>query len=127
MTLAHKLILGLALLWIVWQMFGYWRKIRTGDIIVPPLMAGTFVFALSLSIVLFIGASPFHLLWLFPLSFLLGTVLLFFPLGAKIMMGFLTAMAKIAIAHEQQPQTSRIGKRGKSKQLKTGNVKPRTR
>jgi hypothetical protein len=123
MTLVRNLILGLAILWIVWQIFGCWRKIRTGGIIVPPLMAGTFVFALSLSIVLFVGASPFHLLWIFPLSYLLGIVLLFFPLTAKIMMGCLTVLAKLAIAHEQQTQGDRKSNKGKRKQFKPRTVK----
>lgn len=74
-----NLILGVAIVWIVWQMFGYWRKIRTGGIIVTPVMAGTFIFALGFLIILLMGASPSHLLWFFSLSFALGIVLLFFP------------------------------------------------
>jgi hypothetical protein len=39
------------------------------------------MFTLSLIIVLIFGFSPFHLLWMFPVGFVLGTLSLAFPLS----------------------------------------------
>jgi hypothetical protein len=57
------------------------RKLRHGEIVVPPLFAATLVFILFILVVWALEASPLHLLWLFPLSFVLGIAVLLFPAG----------------------------------------------
>ncbi len=96
-----KLVLFFAIAWILWQALSTWRRVRSGGIVVPPLVAATFVFALFVGLILFSSASPLHLLWLFPLSFVLGIVLLFFPFGSKLILGFLAMLAKAQDNYER--------------------------
>lgn len=53
----------------------------SGDIVVPPLFASTGLFGLGIVAVSALGASPLHLLGWFPLSVVLGVVVLMFPAG----------------------------------------------
>lgn len=101
MTIMGKLVLAFSIAWILWQALSTWRRVRSGGIVVPPLVAATFVFALSVILILISGASPFHLLWLFPLSFVAGIVLLFFPFGSKLILGLLEVLAKAQGSHER--------------------------
>lgn len=90
--MASKIILLIAIVWTLGRFFRIWRQVRNGAIVVPPLVAANFVFALSIIWVIIFGVSPMHLLWLFPLSFVLGVVLLFFPFGTKLILGFLAML-----------------------------------
>ena len=80
----NTVVLGAAVLWVLRQLLVTRRKLRTAQIIIPPLFAATLVFLLSTLVVVAIGASPLYLLWLFPLSFVLGLSLVLFPLGLEL-------------------------------------------
>ena len=93
MNILSSLILGIALLWVGWQVLATRRALRQGEPVMPPALAATLVFALSIVLVVILGASPLHLLWLFPLSFLLGFMMLLFPLGVHLIMACLGLLA----------------------------------
>ncbi|MCG3119562.1 MAG: hypothetical protein ALAOOOJD_01992 [bacterium] len=88
----NKIILLIAMIWTVGRFFRIWRQVRSGAVVVPPLVAANFVFALSIVLVIIFGISPLHLLWLFPVSFVFGIVLLFFSFGTKLILGFLAML-----------------------------------
>ena len=92
MELVEKLILVIAIIWSIWRIFDIRSKALNGKIIIPPFVASLLIFILFTISIIIIGASPFHLLWLFPLSLLLGIVVLFFPFGRKFIMTFLTIL-----------------------------------
>ena len=58
----------LAILWVLSQLVVTRRKLRTGQVVILPLFAATLVFLVCILVVVAIGASPLHLLWLFLLS-----------------------------------------------------------
>jgi hypothetical protein len=82
-------ILALSIIGILWQFFRTRRRARNGEIIVPPFFAGLLIFSLCLIGVIVLGVSRLHLLWLLPLSYVLGTILLLVPVIQKIIMKFL--------------------------------------
>ena len=95
MAAFDTIILAVAIAWAVWQLWDTRRRVRSGAIVVPLLFAATLVFVLFILLILAIGASPLHLLWLFPLSFVLGVVILVFPAGVKFTMTCLFLLAGI--------------------------------
>jgi hypothetical protein len=117
MDILNTVVLVAAILWVIRQVFVTWRKLRTGQIIIPPLSAATLVFVLCIVLVVAIGASPLHLLWLFLLSFVLGVALLLFPAGVKLMTACLVLLAGLKSFDEPQP----------APRLRTGATAPRRR
>jgi hypothetical protein len=81
MAMISQGVLVLAMVWTLWQLVHVRRQLRRGAIVVPPLVAATLVFALGIIVVIVTGVSPLHLLWWFPCSFIIGLVVLVFPLG----------------------------------------------
>ena len=78
----------LAILWVLCQLVVTRRKLRTGQVVIPPLFAAMLVFLVCILVCILVvaalGASPLHLLWLFLLSFVLGFALLLFPPGMTL-------------------------------------------
>jgi hypothetical protein len=68
------------LLWIVGALitmfwaYGIRSYVRTGQGVSQQTVNQTMMFGLSLVVVPIFGLSPFHLLWMFPVSFILGTL-----------------------------------------------------
>jgi membrane protein CcdC involved in cytochrome C biogenesis len=83
----------LAIGWVIVQLLTTRRKLRSGEIVVPPLFAATLVFILFMLVVWAMGASLLHLLWLFPLSFVIGIAVLLFPAGQQLVMACLALLA----------------------------------
>ena len=75
-----------AIVWTLWQLVRVRRKLCRGDIVIPPLIAGTLVFALGIIAVIVAGLSPLHLVWWFPFSFMVGLVVLLFPMGTRLLL-----------------------------------------
>ena len=89
-----------AIIWVIAQLLITRRSARRGGIVIPPLFAATLVFILFILVVWIMGASPLHLLWLFPLSFVLGIAILFFPAGQLLVMACLGLLAGLNDRHE---------------------------
>jgi hypothetical protein len=102
-------ILALSIIGVLWQFIHTRRRARNGEVIVPPFFAGLLIFSVCLVGVIVLGASRLHLLWLFPASYVLGTVLLFAPVAQKILMTFLVMIAvpRDAEDNERGPAVSR--------------------
>jgi len=85
----------------------------------PPAFSGAIVFAFAIAIVIAAHISSMHLLWLFPLSHVVGALLLIFPPSAKLLMFCLCFIGNFA---ENKPAgTQPISKN------KTRNKKKRDR
>jgi hypothetical protein len=102
MAIVKQLVFALAIVWTIWQILHVRTQVSNGEIVVPPLVASTLVFALCIVMTTIIGISPLHLLWLFPCSFVFGIILLFFPFGTKLIMGFLAMLPKSVADHPQK-------------------------
>jgi hypothetical protein len=97
----------LAIGWVLSQMVVTRRRLRSGQVVIPPLFAATLVFLLCILVVAALGASPLHLLWLFLLSFVLGLALLLFPPGVKLTLICLGLLAGLPSLDESQPAPRR--------------------
>jgi hypothetical protein len=100
MAILSTVIVVAAIAWAMAELIGTRRKLRNGEIVMPPRFAATLVFILCIVIVIVTGASAFHLLWLFPLSFVLGISLLLFPASQKLVMACLGLLAGLKGHHE---------------------------
>ena len=92
MELLEKVILAIAIVWTIWRIFDIRSKAINGEIIIPPFVASLLIFILFIVSIIILEVSPFHLLWLFPVSLLLGVLVLLFPFGRKFIMTFLTIL-----------------------------------
>jgi hypothetical protein len=72
-------ILGLAILWTVSYLVLDWVDACEGRIIFLPGFAAKLVFGLFIVGTVGLGTSPFHLIWMFLVSQVLGFVVLVFP------------------------------------------------
>jgi hypothetical protein len=93
MTILGTVVMVAAIIWITVQLLNTRRRLRSGEIVVPPLFAATLVSIVFILVVWVMGASPLHLLWLFPLSFVLGIAVLLFPVGQQLVMACLGLLA----------------------------------
>ncbi len=100
MTIFSTMIMVAAIGWVVVQLLTTRTRLRNGEIVVPPLFAATLVFILFILVVWAMEASPFHLLWLFLLSFVLGIAVLLFPAGQQLVMACLGLLAGLKGRHE---------------------------
>jgi hypothetical protein len=82
-----------ALGWVGWVWLTVARQLRRGAPISPPLFASANLFAMGVLLLLGIGASPLHLLWWFPLSAVLGVLLLALPVWVRFNMSCLSGLA----------------------------------
>ena len=62
MALFKSVVLGVAIVWVVWVLFEMRQRLCTGGIVVPPMFASTLLFALGVIVVLIFGVSSLHLL-----------------------------------------------------------------
>jgi hypothetical protein len=70
--------IGTAFITIFWA-YGIRSYVRSGQGVSQQTVNQTMMFALSLIIVPIFGLSPFHLLWIFPVSFVFGMLSFVFP------------------------------------------------
>ena len=128
MTIISHGVVALAMVWTLWHLVYVRKQLRGGAIVVPPVVAATLVFALCIVVVMLTGVSPLHLVWLFPVSFLVGLVLLIFPLGTKLLRVFLVLLAGVVESSAQPQAWSRptAGRRRKKSSVSPGTPR-RTR
>jgi hypothetical protein len=91
--LFNSVVLGVAIVWVVWILFEMRQRLRTGGIVAPPMFASTLLFALGIIFVLVLSLSSLHLLWWFPVTFLLGIGVLTFPASVHFTMTCLALLA----------------------------------
>lgn len=99
------ILLGVAICWSVWQIVQFRKYAMNGLIIIPVQVAATAIFALCILGVLISGISPFHLLWMFLVSYVLGTILLLFPWFQIVLLTGLTLLA-FPFHHDEEPDST---------------------
>jgi hypothetical protein len=76
MAIFKAIVLAVALVWVAYVVILTWHQLRHGEPVSPPMFASTMMFALGMAGLLLLGASPLHLLWWFPVSAVLGVLLM---------------------------------------------------
>lgn len=92
LELLPKIVAFLAIAWTIRQVLKMRDSVLGGRVMIPASMAHILLFILFELIVFFGGFSSLHLLWLWPLSIVLGIVLLFFPFALAILMFFMVLL-----------------------------------
>ena len=100
MAILNTVILLAAIAWSLSELIATRKKLRSGQAVKIPRFAATLVFILSIILILVFGASAFHLLWLFPLSAVIGATLLFFSVGQQLVMACLGRLAGLKGRYE---------------------------
>ncbi len=100
MAILSTVLLMVAIAWALGELIFTRRKLRSGQVVTLPRFAATLVFCLFILIIVLIGASAFHLLWLLPLSAIIGATLLFFSAGQQLVMACLGLLAGLKGRHE---------------------------
>lgn len=116
-----------ALLYIVLMLLWFRRTIGRGGIIVPPIVMAVLVFTLFAIIVFFAGWSSLHLIWLLILSFVIGTMLLIFPIVQSFLFAFLELLALTVLSFEPDDEPSPQKQRLKKKQKQRNNKRRKTK
>jgi hypothetical protein len=123
MEVGGNLIFVLSVIWIVWQFIRTRKRASKGEIIVPPFFAGLMLFSLCVICVIVFRISPFHCIWLFPVSYILGTVLLFFPVVQKTTKTLLLMLAiPMRLEAEERGQVV-INKKKKRRNRQPGSTR----
>jgi uncharacterized membrane protein HdeD (DUF308 family) len=93
MQTINTLLFIIAGLWLLFFFIRLRQKVRQGQIVVPPIVAGHLLFLVCYLVVLWQQWSAWHLLWLIPLSFIVGTLSLFSVFVQKVTMSLLILLA----------------------------------
>ncbi len=78
MGIFKTIMWAVALLWVAYVLILTRYQLRNGEPVSPPMFASTMMFALGMAVLLLLGGSSLHLLWWFPVSALLGVLLMVF-------------------------------------------------
>lgn len=93
MTTVSTIVLVISVVGVFWFMLSVRSHARRGGIIFPPAVSATLLFLLCIVLVLLLRISALHLIWLFPACFVIGFILLAFPIVQKVVFGFLAILA----------------------------------
>ena len=93
MDMLENIILIMSILWSIGQIFKTRKQVISGEMVIPPLVTAIFVYIVFIVLVIVFNWSPFHLLWMFFISFILGFILMLLPPVQKITMQFLAFLA----------------------------------
>ena len=88
-TVVFVLVAGWVLAHLAWIRY----TLRRGQPVLIPALANKLVLLIGLVVVVLLDLSPLHLLWWFPLSYLLGALILFMPSGVQFTMACLALLA----------------------------------
>ncbi len=90
MDIYAKIFLALAIIFALIQLFRFRQCVVKGGVIIIPLnVSATILFILCIIGVLISGVSPFHLIWMLVVCYVVGVVLFFFPWYQKLLFAFL--------------------------------------
>lgn len=86
-------ILIISVIWVAWTMLRVRSNMRSGGVIFPPVVAAALLFAACIVIVSWYDVSALHLLWLFPICFVVGFVVLILPAAQRAVFAFVRILA----------------------------------
>ena len=93
MAIVNTIVLVTALIWVAGVLLVTRQQLRSGGVVSPPLFAATMLFALGMVLLLLLGGSAWHLLWWFPVSAVLGVLLMMFRAWTNFNMACLGLLA----------------------------------
>lgn len=93
MATVSTIVLVISVVGVLWFVLSVRSHARGGGIIFPPAISATLLFSLCIVLVLLLRISALHLIWLFPVCFIVGFIILAFPIVQKVVFGFLAILA----------------------------------
>jgi lysylphosphatidylglycerol synthetase-like protein (DUF2156 family) len=128
MEIAEKITLITSILWVIWSMLSLRNAVVEGEGIFPASITSVLLFIIGIVTILIFHLSPFHLIWLFVLSFPLGLLAIITPIGQQIGIGVLalfsltrTEDSEFSEVEENQRVEKRANKRKDTKGRGFGN------
>ena len=121
MEILANIILFIAIAFVVLSIASTRSKVCNGEITIPPVIAAVLLFGIFIIIVLATGLSPFHLLWMFPLSFVVGTFSLAFPPIVAVVLSF-TVLLLMTGRREKEEEVEEIETIGKRKRFSINEI-----
>ena len=89
MEIAEKITLSTSIFWVIWSMLSLRNAVLEGEGVFPASITSILLFIIGIVTILIFHLSPFHLIWLFVLSFPLGLLAMTTPIGQQIGIGIL--------------------------------------
>lgn len=86
MIIASKAIFFIAIIFVLLQIIKIRRHALNQGVAIPTHIASVLIFLICILFVGISNFSPFHLLWMYPISLALGILLLFFPFFQNVTM-----------------------------------------
>jgi hypothetical protein len=126
-TIARNTVLVIAIASVIGLVFSLRQDVIQGDSIFPATIPILFLFAGAIVGVELLHVSPFHLLWLFIVSLLLGSVAIMVPPIQTLSMSFLAFLAMttpnpdITEGSTSQPSRSKKSAKSASKKSKSSS------
>jgi hypothetical protein len=87
MPLLENILLVIVIVWVALNLASARSNARKGETVFLPAYSSTLVLSIMIVITIASGLSRLHLLWMFPLSFVLGIILLAIPFTATLIIG----------------------------------------
>lgn len=115
--IANGTTLGIAIAWVIWQLFSLRRAATQGGDIFPAIIPTLFIFMGAIAVVELLHFSPLHLIWLFAVSLLMGVAAIISPTVQNLSMSFLGLLTA----------TSTVKESAEEKTSQTSQTQPKTK
>ena len=93
MAVLSTIVLVVSVVGVLLFMLKVRSHVRSGGILFPPSIPATFLFSLFIILILLLNISALHLIWLFPICFVVGFFILGIPVVRKIVFRFVAILA----------------------------------
>ena len=93
MAVLSTIVLVISVVGVLLFMLKVRSHVRSGGILFPPSIPAALLFSLCIILILLLDISALHLLWLFPICFVLGFFILGVPVVRKIVFCFIAILA----------------------------------
>jgi hypothetical protein len=93
MAVMSTIVLVISVVGVLWFILNMRSHVRSGGIVFPFSVSATLLFSLCVVLVLLLRISALHLIWLFPVCFVVGFFILGVPIVRKIVFRFVEMLA----------------------------------
>lgn len=98
--IVNNTVLAIAIAGVIWQVFSLRQAVIQDKIVIPFEIPMLFIFVGAIVGVELLQVSPLHLIWLLPVSFLLGLAAILIPFIQDLSLDFLELLAMTSLSKE---------------------------
>ena len=93
MAVMSTIVLVISVVGVLWFISNMRSHVRSGGIVLPSSVSATLLFSLCIVFILLLNISALHLLWLLPVCFVVGFLILGVSVVRKIVFRFVAVLA----------------------------------